>query len=688
MSREADIKRPGKPASDRTGGLESLADIMRLLREELTAVKDPLFPELDLPPELQEAAGAASVNPAADSAAAGAAGAADQPDWPLMTGRALMAQAAGTVRSPQPELIPQPSGPRREPEPAATVLGTGPQAGPTPGLLPEQDPFAELLLPAQPGVNGRTANHPPAARVQPLLPPDPVQTRLAAMRRLARTPEQKALHPARWPQWYDDLFYRQALFMADFELAEPLAMNGLQRPFLPHYQAMTEQQLRTYFSWRSLLRQGKAAPASLPVLYLYSNELLNMAGTAGPEDSFRRLLDLWQAYRQALPAVDPVFSSWVKDFYITHEFKPAFDSFQTAAAPWPDLLSYYNNEDGRLCSFARLAEYSDYKISRSAFYNPDNARLMADCFDSLCVRLDQRLQASGTGLAALLYYQTDEYWEPFAQARCHPSTWRQDDCWLQYSEAESYYQVKQRWHKAAYKALLPAGRGLIGYLLKQIEIYYRTQAGFKHHLKPPAKDPGLLDLTCVSGRPTDCRLSPEQFFTWIDQEIADYYQQTHRIQIEVRHDQLQVIRLNAQRIQDRLLADLGEAGGASAPEPTATVPEPAASAPEPAATAPEPTAGATSEPWARLLSLLDATAQAALRLALERPTQAAFQTWCHSTGCLPEVLIDRINEAALDSLQDSLLELDDQLYCYEDYEAELRRALAEAGAADAITQER
>ncbi|MDD4367858.1 MAG: TerB N-terminal domain-containing protein [Oscillospiraceae bacterium] len=778
MSRETDQKRAGSQAAGVHRGLESLADIMRQLRQELTAVTDPLFPELELQREDDCPRPAADAELQAGARVPQTAGAAARSELPLMTGRELLSR---TLRA-QPV-----------PDQAAVVPPSDPAAASAPPSAP--DPFAEIVLPARPGSGGSLTAQPAVAapRQQPLAPPDPAQARFIAMRRLAQRPGLRQLSSERYLRWQEELFGRQALFMADFDLNQPWSVRDLDGITRPHYQAMTELQLRAYFNWRSQLRRGGTPPAALPALYIYSNELLNLAGTKGPQDSLQRLLALWQAYRGKLPGLDPVLGGWVRDFYITHDFRSVYADFPAVLAPWPELLALYQSAAEPLCDFSRLVNFSDYKISRSAFYTAENAGAMAACFDALCTRLDQRLRSRGASLARLLYYETDEYWQPFAQAFCSPSTWRQDDCRVVYSEAETYYQVRQRWHKAAYKALLPASRGLIGYMLKQLEIYCRRQAKYKHQLKPPAREPARLDF---SGLPEPARsLKPEQVFAWIDEDIAAAYRQTHRIKIQVRPDQLQTIRFKAKRIQDRLLADLGEtAAPAAAPaavEPpvapaapaaaSAAVEPPAAPAAAPAAVEPpvapaapaaapaaveppaapaaapaavEPPAApaaapaavelpaapaaapaavelpaapaaapaavelpaapaaapaavelpaapaaapaaveppappAAATPWTRLLSQLTALEQTALRLALEHPSQAAFQSWCHTSGCLPEVLLDHINEAALDCLQDSLLELNDQLSCYEDYEPELRQALAEAAAAAAPAQER
>ncbi len=89
-------------------------------------------------------------------------------------------------------------------------------------------------------------------------------------------------------------FYRQAVFMADYEDDVPWEGNFV--CYYPTYHDLSIRQLRAYFTWRARLRRGdvRVIPASAAYLYIY--ELLNGAGVSGPEESLAKLAEFERVY--------------------------------------------------------------------------------------------------------------------------------------------------------------------------------------------------------------------------------------------------------------------------------------------------------------------------------------------------------------------------------------------------------
>ena len=84
----------------------------------------------------------------------------------------------------------------------------------------------------------------------------------------------------------------------DFEESEPFSC------YYPNYQQMTYRQLRTYFTWRTKVRQGNIANTSLSYAFVYIYELINQIGVSSPEEGLERLLWFWQTFHNFDAALD------------------------------------------------------------------------------------------------------------------------------------------------------------------------------------------------------------------------------------------------------------------------------------------------------------------------------------------------------------------------------------------------
>ena len=79
-----------------------------------------------------------------------------------------------------------------------------------------------------------------------------------------------------------ELFYRQGTFMADFE--DDCPYPGTFNSYFPTYNAMSDRQLRGYFTWRAAVRQGDVQESCLSFAYVYLYELICGIGVTGPMD--------------------------------------------------------------------------------------------------------------------------------------------------------------------------------------------------------------------------------------------------------------------------------------------------------------------------------------------------------------------------------------------------------------------
>ena len=117
-----------------------------------------------------------------------------------------------------------------------------------------------------------------------------------------------------------ELFYRQGLLMADFE--DDCPYNGTFKSYFPTYNAMSDRQLRGYFTWRAQVRRKKVEVTSTSFAFLYLYELICGIGVDNPLDGFRKIKAFWESYRAYEPGIDRFARVWLQDYAVFHGLDP------------------------------------------------------------------------------------------------------------------------------------------------------------------------------------------------------------------------------------------------------------------------------------------------------------------------------------------------------------------------------
>lgn len=117
-----------------------------------------------------------------------------------------------------------------------------------------------------------------------------------------------------------ELFYRQGLLMADFE--DDCPYNGTFKSYFPTYNAMSDRQLRGYFTWRAQVRRGTIEETSTSFAFLYLYELICGIGVDDPLDGFSKIKAFWDAYRAFEPGIDRFARVWLQDYAVFHGLNP------------------------------------------------------------------------------------------------------------------------------------------------------------------------------------------------------------------------------------------------------------------------------------------------------------------------------------------------------------------------------
>lgn len=117
-----------------------------------------------------------------------------------------------------------------------------------------------------------------------------------------------------------ELFYRQGLLMADFE--DDCPYNGTFKSYFPTYNAMSDRQLRGYFTWRAQVRRGTVEETSTSFAFLYLYELICGIGIDDPLEGFNKIKAFWDVYRAFEPGIDRFAHVWLQDYAVFHGLDP------------------------------------------------------------------------------------------------------------------------------------------------------------------------------------------------------------------------------------------------------------------------------------------------------------------------------------------------------------------------------
>lgn len=146
--------------------------------------------------------------------------------------------------------------------------------------------------------------------------------RCQEMRALASSPELRTKPEA-------CVFYHQARLMEDY--TDDVPCHGYFEQYFPTYQAMSDRQLRGYFTWRTAVRAGVMEEAPLSFAFVHLYELLIGVGTTPGEQGFHDIEHFWQSLRGHAPQLDRHVRLWLRDYVVYHGLDPRL------VAPYVDL---------------------------------------------------------------------------------------------------------------------------------------------------------------------------------------------------------------------------------------------------------------------------------------------------------------------------------------------------------------
>lgn len=451
--------------------------------------------------------------------------------------------------------------------------------------------------------------------------------KLPSLLRTARSLENSPTNP--W-QSRESIFMKQAKLLANYE--DDYAFEGNVVRYYPTYQALTDQELRGYFSWRTKLRKGDVQQTSLSFAFLYIYELINQIGVASPLEGFQKLKEFREAYGQLDNGILSYLAKWITDYVVYYGLDANLlgDSPQVIFDRSLTVLDLIQEQEEAKVMYA-LKQLAPKWLSRSKFY----AQYQTDC-DTVIVRVlrkvsDHYAKHTKRTMVEQFFGKLSQYQVRLFDTAvfCNPLKTR--NCEFAVDERCVYRCQNGLWTVTKHAGpLRPSGK--LEDLLKTIDAVMREEYHYKHPIKYETETKWLIKLIREEA-----------------QALLNEKKAAEAKKITIDYSQLAKIRQEAAITQDKLtveeeLEDYDEV--APVPDP---VPDP-----EPISESPD-TECPFSAPEYRLLQCL---------------LYGRSTAWVQQEGYMMSVLSDSINDKLYDVFMDSVL--DDTPALIEDYIDDLK----------------
>ena len=139
--------------------------------------------------------------------------------------------------------------------------------------------------------------------------------------------------------------------------------------YMPQYEQMTFSQMSYYLYWRSEIRKGNYLKTDINYLFLYIYEIINLTDKIPPSHGAKILSRLWATYRNDFRYLDKYLGEWLCDYCLIHDVSPdweALKAFSGEIAGKVSLPEFYL-KDGEV-SFQLIEAVSSYDYKKSKYY--------------------------------------------------------------------------------------------------------------------------------------------------------------------------------------------------------------------------------------------------------------------------------------------------------------------------------
>jgi len=172
-------------------------------------------------------------------------------------------------------------------------------------------------------------------------------------------------------------------------------------PFMsywPTYGVMNEAQRKWYLYWRKEVRQGSYPDTDLSYLFVHIYELINGIGWQYPEDGYAQLKQLWVNYRDRLPQFNIYMQEWMVDYALVHQMETSLSEVMDLSGGYLPVemldmeLQRILQDKVSDISLNMLQRYYDYDITLSKFYRDGGKEVMEQYIPRVMTVVDSYLE--------------------------------------------------------------------------------------------------------------------------------------------------------------------------------------------------------------------------------------------------------------------------------------------------------
>lgn len=287
-------------------------------------------------------------------------------------------------------------------------------------------------------------------------------------------------------------FVKQAEYMKDvtdnYSYVCPLDI------YYPKFEDLNDSQLRTYFTWRTKIRNNMYCKIDISYVFLYIYELINKVSALEDTELIKYLIEFWNKYREFDSRIDGHLKLWIKDFYIINNITIPFVELNEL---FPKEYRYNLNIKDRFKDndykkyLAEINRISDYKFINSKFYSTEYGYLLEDAIDYSFKRIYKYMSERDVDFNCVLGKDVEyeeNYWRPFPGAVYFESNDDKKPVVIEFGFGEKYEYKFNKWYYYSMSYKYNYNGNVIGYIIKLIENNLRVLLGYKYKLRPSFKD--------------------------------------------------------------------------------------------------------------------------------------------------------------------------------------------------------
>ena len=358
------------------------------------------------------------------------------------------------------------------------------------------------------------------------------------------------------------LFYLQGTFMDDYvdnyDINVPCNKNN------PVYNNLTIYQLRSYFSWRTLIRNKLYKQTEQSYVFLYIYELLNKIGVKNEIDGLNKIIDLWQNYRAFDNSFDKYLSKWVKDYYIINRINIDFNLIEEEF-PIKNNDNLENISEILIGNYENKLEFldsiSNYHILKSKIMEHKYSFLINLVIPEIFKNLDKYFSENNLSFVNITFGEfKKKYWNVYENA-IYFNNKLESDFVFKFKNLETYYRKGNNYYKETFE-LSQYSKCIVGYILKNIEITLRDCLKFSKNLKV-----NISSLDELSSNAELYSIVTDKKFNMIINNTIKKYLIEHKTEINniitkekkeeivIDANKFNEIRKSSSRIQEKLIVE-------------------------------------------------------------------------------------------------------------------------------------